>query len=94
MKIFKIIPIQLTIISILLIYFTSCNRQTQNNNSGNEADKPDSTTQLNSLTATVYSIDKNIRSIFQDKNGELWFGTNGDGICKFNGTTFTEFIIK
>jgi hypothetical protein len=26
--------------------------------------------------------------------GELWFGTDSDGICKFNGKTFTAFVIQ
>jgi len=94
MKIFKIIPIQLTIISILLIYFTSCNRQTQNNNSGNEADRPDSIDQNNSLNETVNIIDKNIRSIFQDKNGNYWFGTNGAGVYRYDTKTLTQFTVK
>ena len=94
MKNLKINPTRLTIISILLIYLTSCNRQTQNNNSGNEADKQNSTAQLNSLTATVDSIDKNIRSIFQDKNGNYWFGTNGAGVYRYDAKTLTQFTVK
>lgn len=34
---------------------------------------------------------RNIRSIFQDKKGNLWLGTDGHGICKLNGKSFEVF---
>ncbi len=94
MKNFKIIPTQLTAIIFLLISLNSCNGQTQNNNSSNEANKPNSTAQFKSLNATVNSIDKNIRSIFQDRNGNFWFGTNGAGVYRYDGKILTQFTVK
>ncbi len=35
-----------------------------------------------------------VNTIYKDKKGELWFGTDGDGICKFNGLSFTKFVVK
>lgn len=32
---------------------------------------------------------KRISSILEDRNGDLWFGTDGYGISKYDGTTFT-----
>ena len=40
------------------------------------------------LTSNVVNI------IYKDKKGELWFGTDGAGVCKFNGTSFTQFSFK
>lgn len=94
MKKLKIIPTLLSVTCFLLIYLVSCNGQTQNNNSSNEAKKPNSTTQPNSLNATVNSIDKNIRSIFQDRNGNYWFGTNGAGVYRYDTKTVTQFTVK
>ncbi len=39
---------------------------------------------------------KTIHDIFRDKSGELWFGTFGGGLCRFNPETetFTAFTIK
>ena len=45
------------------------------------------------ITVELYKDGNLIFSSEKDKNGELWFGTNGNGICKFNGTTFIEFKI-
>ncbi len=35
-----------------------------------------------------------IRCIIKDKNGNLWFGTNGSGLCKYDGKSFTNFTVK
>lgn len=34
-----------------------------------------------------------IRSILQDKEGHYWFGSDKEGICKYDGKTFTYFTI-
>ncbi|MFA6151859.1 MAG: two-component regulator propeller domain-containing protein [Chitinophagaceae bacterium] len=94
MKNFKLIPAPLTIIVFLLIGLSSCNGQTQNNHPGNESGKQSSSAQLNGLSATVNVVDKNIRSIFQDRNGTYWFGTNGAGVYRYDTKTLTQFTVK
>jgi ligand-binding sensor domain-containing protein len=94
MKNLKINPTQLTAISLLLIILISCNGQILSNNSSNEAIKPNSTTLINSRNATVNSIDNNIRSIYQAKNGNYWFGTNGAGVYRYDTKTLTHFTVK
>lgn len=36
-------------------------------------------------------ISEYVRRIFQDKNGDLWFGTNSNGVCRYNGKSLTYF---
>jgi ligand-binding sensor domain-containing protein len=55
---------------------------------------------LNSLSYILPKLDPKlqiseyIRRIFQDKKGNLWFGTNGDGVCRYDGKTLTYFSTK
>ncbi|MBI3234137.1 MAG: hypothetical protein HYZ42_08855 [Bacteroidetes bacterium] len=39
-------------------------------------------------------IDKNIRSIFQDKKGIYWFGTNSNGVYRYDGKALIQFTEK
>ena len=32
-----------------------------------------------------------VREIFQDRSGDFWFGTNGDGICRHDAESLTFF---
>ena len=33
-----------------------------------------------------------VMSIYQDKKGDFWFGTNGAGVYQYNGKTFTQHL--
>lgn len=39
-------------------------------------------------------VSEYIREIYEDKNGVLWFGTNGDGICRYDGLKMQYFTKK
>ncbi len=39
-------------------------------------------------------ISRFVRRIFEDKKGNLWFGTNGDGVCRYDGDSLTFFSTK
>ncbi len=34
-----------------------------------------------------------VRRIFEDSKGNLWFGTNGDGVCRYDGRSLTYYSI-
>lgn len=36
----------------------------------------------------------NIHCSLEDKSGNLWFGTTGEGVYRYNGTSFTQFTVK
>ena len=40
------------------------------------------------------AISAYVRRIFQDSHGNLWFGTNGDGVARYDGDTLTYFSVS
>jgi len=59
-------------------------------NAGISSPSPISNYQLISAS----SVDKNIRSVFQDKRGTFWFGTNGAGLYRYDKKTLTQLTIE
>ncbi len=37
---------------------------------------------------------KDVRCMLEDKSGNLWFGTDGRGVCRYDGKSFTHFTEK
>ncbi len=35
-----------------------------------------------------------VRRILQDQSGNLWFGTNGDGVCRYDGKSLDYYTIE
>jgi ligand-binding sensor domain-containing protein len=94
MKKFKFVHIQYVIITFLIIYPNYTTGQSKNINENHIFPKQNSAIQIDSLKSTTYSVDKNIRSIFQDKKGNYWFGTNGAGVFLYDSKTLTQFTVK
>jgi ligand-binding sensor domain-containing protein len=76
-------------------FFTSCNGQVEKNT---PEENPSASNTLSQghpkLLKNLGSLaDKghNVNSSLEDKAGNLWFGTSGDGIYKYDGKSFTQF---
>lgn len=41
----------------------------------------------------VVQVSDYVREIYQDREGNYWFGTNGDGVCRHDGTSLTYFNV-
>ncbi|MBX2981523.1 MAG: hypothetical protein KF843_02525 [Flavobacteriales bacterium] len=37
-------------------------------------------------------ISEYIRRMFQDREGNIWFGTNGDGVCRYDGRSLVYYL--
>lgn len=95
----KIMIIQFKISAFLFVSLSSCNGEIKSNHSNNKVVDQSATAQTPQPanlhpSTTLKTIDKNIRSIFQDKNGTYWFGTNGAGVYRFDRKTLTQFTVK
>lgn len=81
---------------LLSIFFTSCNGQVKTE----QLNK--TTIELLSFTSKKTKLTKtqgtneyqNVHCSLQDKDGNLWFGTTGEGVYRYDGKEFTQFTEK
>lgn len=80
---------------ILFVFFTSCNGQVKTTTTSNNiSEQKTITTEHPKLIKTQGSNPSdNIRCGLQDKEGNLWFGTTGEGVYQYDGKLFTQFTI-
>lgn len=82
----------------LLTIITSCNGQEKTNTYRDSNSSKPSPTVIRNFKAMELApgfdnalVSQYIRSIFQDSKGNLWFGTLGDGVVKYDVKTLTYF---
>lgn len=89
---------------LLFVSVTSCNPQNKSENAEKSVTEQ-KTVPKEVTTGSVFGantstgIDDNIRSIFQDKTGTYWFGTNAEGVYRYDpkqpvGKSLTQFTEK
>lgn len=88
----KFILIQIYALLLIVVFCTSCNGQVKSNASKSipkviRSFKP--VTLAPDFDTTLVS--QYVRSIFQDSKDNLWFGTIGDGVVKYDVKTLTYF---
>ena len=81
-----------------LTIFTSCNGQEKTNTPKDSNTSKPSPTVIRNFKAVSIAPDfdttlvsQYIRSIFQDSKGNLWFGTLGEGVVRYDVKTLTYF---
>lgn len=91
---------QLSALLLLLVFITSCNGQVKTNMSKDNAIEqntiPIGQPKLikNHFTNPNQAAADNVHCGLQDKAGNLWFGTTGDGVYRYDGALFTNFTTK
>jgi len=87
-----------SICSLLLAstFLTSCQGQTKKPSQTDIIAEPKSISFIPpKLIKTQGSSEAdNVRCGLQDKNGNLWFGTTGEGVYRYDGKIFTQFTMK
>ncbi len=84
------------VFTFLFVFLISCNDKVQSDGQPNPVVDNHSISQAPTefYKSNTIAIDKNIRSIFQDKKGTYWFGTNGAGVYRYDKTSLTQFTEK
>ncbi|MES2836759.1 MAG: two-component regulator propeller domain-containing protein [Bacteroidota bacterium] len=81
--------------SLCFALFISCNSNTKNTDEANIVKVEKLENSYSDFGAKgLTELDKNIRAIFQDKNNNYWFGTNGVGIYRYDGKILKLFTEK
>lgn len=81
----------------MLAFFTSCNGQNQAHFPKAGSSEPEaipfeaSKTKENKSVIKNYRIGDGVRCGCLDKAGILWFGTNNEGVYRYDGRSFTNF---
>ena len=78
----------LLLLSILNV-FTSCNGQNQK-----AVDIKSEQTKKTIVGDTVSELDKTIFIVFQANNNDYWFGSDGQGVYRYDGKTILHFETK
>lgn len=82
---------------IAIVFFvTSCYGQVKTNSPTLSESEPKIITvgQPKLIKTQGSSESDNVRCGLQDKAGNLWFGTTGEGVYRYNGNSFTQFTKK
>lgn len=79
---FTRISLNMFLLSIMLATFASCNGQDKK-----PAWHPAGQTVFITPGDTISELGKNIDCIFQDRNKNWWFASNGDGVYRYDGKT-------
>jgi len=79
----------------LLFVATSCNGQLKSDSLKNrESQKKAVSVNDQLMTRTQGVSSANITCELQDRDGNLWFSTGGEGVYRFDGKSFTNFTTK
>ena len=83
------------ILSLMLasIFFTSCNGQTKTNKPNDTLNEQQSFIKEQPKTVKLQSENKTATIGFgiQDKSGNIWLASNGDGVHFFDGINFSNY---
>jgi ligand-binding sensor domain-containing protein len=91
----KFSQIQVFTFLTILIFYTSCNGQVKKDSPEEKLSESkiiaDGQPKLIKNLGSLKDKGHNVNSSLQDKAGNLWFGTSGDGVYKYDGKSFTQF---
>ena len=92
---------QIYLLLFLLMLTTACSSQiAENNSSQSEPITSESLPKDNGTNKTHLRVDLvlqfsvMITAMFEDSKGNFWFGSHGDGLCRYDGKEYTYFTVN
>jgi ligand-binding sensor domain-containing protein len=81
---------------LLLLLFNSCNGQVKSSVHEDQKSNDALRLTLSTKLPKPKGLDKEARIVcgIQDNNGNLWFGSNGEGVFCYNGKSFVQYTLK
>lgn len=80
---------------LILVFYNSCNGQVKTKSTDDLKNTDTITIGKPKLLKTQGSgVSDNVHCSLKDKQGNLWFGTTGEGVYCYDGKLFTQFTIK
>jgi ligand-binding sensor domain-containing protein len=79
---------------LLFIFFISCNEQTKTKSDSANETKTIPAAQPKIIRTQGSDKNQNVQCGLQDKEGNLWFGTSGEGVYCYDGKSFANFTEK
>lgn len=76
------------------MFFSSCNAQTSTSKPTNPSHSSTTTAPHPKIVRTQKSEYENVNCELLDKEGNLWFSINGEGVYRYDGKSFTNFSTK
>lgn len=89
----KLIQAQAFFLLLILFSFTSCNGQVKTNSPTDNVNTI-LVGQQKLIKAQGSHENNNVRSALQDKAGNIWFATTGDGVYRYDGKLFFNYTVK
>ncbi len=92
----KMNTLRITIFTLLtLLALASCSRQVKTNLPNDSVSQDKASTENHPMIIrTQGATSGNITCELQDRDGNLWFSTSGEGVYRYDGESFTNFTTK
>ena len=77
---------------LTLLVFTSCNRQVNTDLIKDNVDQEKASAKNHPMIIRTQGAKSgNVKCRLQDRDGNLWFSVDGEGVYRYNGESFTNF---
>ena len=78
-------------LTILILLLSSCNSHSKSNQGIQNMRSSSESVATENDTTSLLKYTSGIREIFEDSKGNIWIGSGNEGVCLYDGLSFTYF---